>query len=361
MSRLRMAVIGVGHLGKEHARILAGLPDVELVGVADVNADQAQAVARRCGTQSFADHRLLLDRVHAVTIAVPTTHHHAVGTDFLRHGIPLLIEKPLAADLRQAEGLVELAQVQRTMLQVGHIERFNPAFEELVRRPIQPKFIDCERCGPYSGRSTDIGAVLDLMIHDLDLVLALVEGPVQSVEAVGLTVLGGHEDVAHARLVFGNGCVATLRASRISTNAMRRLQVWGAAGFADVDLARRRLTLLQPSTECLTSNGQRSAPAGPGSASGNHSSRPLEMLELDRNHGDQLTREIQHFVHCVRTGQQPRVGGKEAGNAMALAARVLESIRTHSWEGRADGPTGPANLPPARAPLFQPTSGQAAA
>src|SRR5579883_1099075 len=166
MARLRLAVIGVGHLGKEHARILAGMPDVELVGVADPNAPQAEAVALRCGTRAYADHRQLFDAVDAAVVAAPTAHHHAVACDFLRRGVPLLIEKPLAAELDKADEMVGLARRHGTVLQVGHIERFNPAFEELCRRPLRPKYVSCERCGGFTGRSTDVGAVLDLMIHD---------------------------------------------------------------------------------------------------------------------------------------------------------------------------------------------------
>ncbi len=226
MVRLRLAVIGVGHLGKEHARILSGLPGVELVGVADVNAAQAETVAQRCGTRAFGDYRSLLPLVDAAVVVVPTFQHHAVAADFLRRGIPILVEKPLAADVTQAAELVELARRQAVVLQVGHIERFNPAFEELTRRPFRPRFVSCERIGPFTGRSTDIGAVLDLMIHDLDLLLALVQCPVREVEALGLSVLGGHEDVAQARLLFENGCVANLSVSRVSAAAVRRMQMW---------------------------------------------------------------------------------------------------------------------------------------
>ena len=217
MTRLRLAVIGVGHLGKEHARILAGMSAVELVGVADVNAAQAEAVALRCGTQAFGDYRALLPLVDAAVVVVPTLHHHAVAAEFLHRGVPVLVEKPLAANLAEAKELVELAQRQGVLLQVGHIERFNPAFEELARRPSGRGSWVASAVGPFSGRSTDIGAVLDLMIHDLDLLLALVRSPVRDVTALGASVLGGHEDVAQARVVFENGCVANLTASRIST------------------------------------------------------------------------------------------------------------------------------------------------
>src|SRR5262249_24072529 len=174
---------------------------------ADVNAVQAEAVARRCGTRAFADYRALLPHVDAAVVVVPTVYHHAVAAEFLRRGIPVLVEKPLAPDLARADELVELARQHRAVLQVGHIERINPAFEELRRRPLRPKFVSCERLGSFTGRSTDIGAVLDLMIHDLDLLLALVQAPVRGVEAVGLSVLGGPEGVAHARGGVGDGWV----------------------------------------------------------------------------------------------------------------------------------------------------------
>jgi predicted dehydrogenase len=310
MGRLRMGVVGVGHLGKEHARILASLPEVELVGVADVNLEQARAVALRCGTRPFHDYRDLMANVEAAIIVVPTTHHHAVAAEYLRRGTPLLVEKPLALNLTQAEELVALARQHGTILQVGHIERFNPAFEELQRRRYQPRIVVCQRLGSYTGRSTDIGVVLDLMIHDLDLLLALVPAPVERVEATGLTLLGGHEDMAQAQLVFADGLVAHLTASRVNPAPLRRMQVWGPQGHATLDFARRQVTLAQP-------------------ARGSGQGAPLEVLELDCNRGDQLTRELQDFIQAVRTGTPPRVTGEQGRDALALATRVLEQLAAH--------------------------------
>jgi predicted dehydrogenase len=363
MARLRLAVIGVGHLGKEHARILAGMPDVELVGVADVNAAQAEAVALRCGTRAYGDHRPLLSQADAAVVAVPTVHHHAVAAEFLRRGIPVLVEKPLATDLAQAHELVELARCRGVTLQVGHIERFNPAFEELRRRPLGPKFVTCERLGPFTGRSTDIGAVLDLMIHDLDLLLALVPGPVQGVEALGLSVLGGHEDVAHARIVFQSGCVANLSVSRVNAAPLRRMQVWSAEGFACADFANKRLALVQPSDELRLRrlNPCQLDAAGLARLKTDLHGRHLQALELDCQGGDQLTRELHDFLHCVRTGARPRVSGEDGRDALALATRVLDSLRNHPWDGRADGPVGPLHLPPPAGPLFRLAGGGAAA
>jgi predicted dehydrogenase len=307
MGRLRVAVVGVGHLGKEHARILAGLPEVELVGVADLNLAQARAVAARCGTRACGDYRCLIGGVEAAVIAVPTAQHHAVAGDFLREGIPLLVEKPLAVNHFQAEELVSLARSKGTLLQVGHIERFNPAFEELQRRPLRPRIVQCQRYSSFTGRSTDIGAVLDLMIHDLDLLLALVGQPPAEVRATGLTLLGGHEDVADAHLTFADGCAAHLTASRVNPAALRRMLVWGPEGHGCVDFARRQVTLAQP-------------------AGGAPSEPPLEILELDRNQGDQLTRELQEFIASLRTGARPRVRGEEGRDAIAVADRILACI-----------------------------------
>jgi predicted dehydrogenase len=363
MSRLRVAVIGVGHLGKEHARILAGLPDVELVGVVDTSAEQAQAVATRVGTQAFTDYRPLLDQVDAASIVVPTTAHYPVAHAFLKRGIPVLVEKPLAATVDEAEGLVELARRHDTIMQVGHIERFNPAFEELKLRSMQPKFIHAERVGPFTGRSTDIGVVLDLMIHDLDLLLNLVGTPVVSVEAIGVSVFGRHEDVANARLHFANGCVADVTASRSSPTPARRMSIWAPEGYARIDFAKRQLALVQPS-EALRRHGLDPRRLDAGALArlrddlfGQH----FNTLQLDCNRGDQLTRELAHFVQCARNGTTPRVSGEDALHAITVADRVLASIRAHKWEGQAQGPAGPQTLPMPLGPLFPPLTGEKAA
>jgi predicted dehydrogenase len=355
MSRLRLGVVGVGHLGKEHARILAGLPEVELVGVADSHGPQAVQVAQRCRTQAFSDHRELLPLVDAAVVVVPTIHHRAVAVDFLRRGIPLLIEKPLACTLQEADELVGLARLQGTVLQVGHIERFNPAFEELQRRPLQPKFIQSERLGGFSGRSTDIGVVLDLMIHDLDLVLTLVQSPVRSVEALGAAVLGGHEDLVQARVAFANGCIAQLTASRVHPSAVRRMHVWGPEGYAGVDFATRRLTLVQPGEHLRQSHfdSRRLDPATQATIKTDLFQRHLQTCAIDCSGGDQLTQELLNFVHCVQTGDRPRVEGLAGRDALALASAILESVRRHRWEDNAGSAMGPWQLPAPHGKLFE--------
>jgi predicted dehydrogenase len=355
MKRLRMAVVGVGHLGKEHARILSGLPDVELVGVADVNQEQAQAVARRLDTQAFSDYWPLLNLVDAASIAVPTSLHVTVAREFLCRGIPLLVEKPLAPDLAGADELTALARQTGALLQVGHIERFNPAFEELQRRAIRPLLVRAQRVGPFTGRSTDVGVVLDLMIHDLDLLLALVRSPVRTVAATGMSIFGGHEDVASARLEFANGCSAEVTANRAAALPSRVMQVWAAEGYAEVDFAQRRLTLVQPSEEVRRRglDPDRLDPASRARLRDELFGRHLETCVIDGKQQDQLSAELQHFVACVRSGSEPRVTGSHARDAVAVAAAILHEIRTHTWDEPAAGLRGPHQLPQPRSPLFQ--------
>ena len=354
MKRVRIAVIGVGHLGKEHARILAGLPNAELVGVADVSLEQAQGVARRHNTQAFNDYWPLLNLVDAASIVVPTTYHLAVAREFLKRGIPLLVEKPLARTVAEAQELVDLAATHNTILQVGHIERFNPAYEDLRSRSFQPKFIRAQRMGPYTGRSTDVGVVMDLMIHDLDLLLALVQSPVKSVDAVGMTCFGGHEDIANARLRFANGCIAEVTASRASPTASRQMQLWGPEGYAEVDFASRKVTLMQPS-EHVRQHGLDPARLDPASRSRIREelfTRHLELMTIDGKAQDQLTCELQEFITCIQTATPPRVSGQDGLDAIGVAEQILRAIRGHCWDGTAGGPTGPLELPTPSGLLF---------
>jgi predicted dehydrogenase len=362
MNDLQIGVIGVGHLGKEHARIVSGLPGVQLAGVADVNLSQANAVAQRCGTTAFADFHLLLERIDAAVIAVPTIYHHSIAVDVLRLGIPALVEKPIASDLQQAEELLALSRKHGALLQIGHIERFNPAFEGLQSRPLTPMYISCERLGGYTGRSTDVGVVLDLMIHDLDLILALVGSPVKQVQALGVSVLGEREDMATARLVFTNGCVADLRASRLASTPSRLMHVWGPEGFARLDFAGKHLTLMQPSAAlCSHRSGEKPFDkATLATMKDDLIGRHLQTLDIRSDGCDQLSAELKDFVRCVRTGSRPRAGGEEGCAALALAEQILKSIALHPWDAAGEhvGPSAFA-LPPVQ--LFQSPASSAAA
>jgi predicted dehydrogenase len=306
----------------------------------------------------------LLHLVDATVLAVPTTHHYVLAAEFLRRGIPLLVEKPLASSLEQAEELVAIARQQRLVLQVGHIERFNPAFEALQRYCFQPKFVECERLGPFTGRSTDIGVVLDLMIHDLDLLLSLIQAPVRSVEALGVAIFGGQEDIANARLLFANGCVANLTASRASPISKRTMRLWSPEGYVSLDFAKRRLTLIQPSEE-LRRHGldpSKLNPAARALLKDELFGRHFQVLGQDCNTGgDQLTGELRHFVHCVQRGNRPRVNGEDGRDALHLATQILQSIRGHLWEGDASGAKGPCQLPAPKGTFFRPVAGDRAA
>ncbi|OYW20849.1 MAG: hypothetical protein B7Z55_06695 [Planctomycetales bacterium 12-60-4] len=219
MSRVKVGVIGVGALGRHHARILSEMDGVELVAVADAHAERGREIAAKHGARWVSDYRQLLPDVDAVSVVVPTVAHLSVAADFLRARIPVLVEKPLAHNVEAGQALVDLAERHQTLLQVGHIERFNPAWKSAAPWCREPKYIRAERTSTFTFRSTDIGVVLDLMIHDLDLVLSLANSPIRSVEALGIGVMGDHEDAVQARLVFENGCVADLTASRISPTA----------------------------------------------------------------------------------------------------------------------------------------------
>jgi predicted dehydrogenase len=344
-------------LGQHHARILASLSEVELVGVVDANPEQARTIATKLNTKPYESHTELLDKVQAVSIVTPTIHHHAVASDFLRAGVPALVEKPVCRTVAEADELIELAAKAKVPLQVGHIERFNPAFEELAKRPIRAKFVEAERHGPFTGRSVDIGAVLDLMIHDLDLLLSLVGGKVARVSAVGAVVFGGHEDMVNARLEFENGCIAHVTASRITRHPKRRLRIWAPEGYAGIDFVTRKLTLVQQSEE-VRQHGLRVDQMDATTKARLKDEvfgRYLQVLNLDADRKyDQLTAELRHFIDCVRTGKKPRVSGEDGRDALELAERVLDALRVHPWEGTPAGPHGPGGLPTPAGFLFPP-------
>jgi predicted dehydrogenase len=333
--KLRVAVVGVGHLGQAHARVLSALPEVELVGVADANLQQAETVAARHQTQAYSHFGALLDRVDAACIVVPTCLHHSVATAFLERGVHLLIEKPLAPTVEQADEMADAAKRNGCIVQVGHIERFNPAFEALTRQSMNPRLIESDRHGQFTGRSADIGAVLDLMVHDLDLIRALDRSAVISVEAMGVSVFGGNEDMVKARLRFASGLIADLTACRIAPVPKRTMRVWSAEGFAGIDFANRKLTHVQPS-ENLRRNGLdvskldvSAREAIKAEIFGKH----LEMHEqICDSPFDQLTNELRHFVDCVRTGSTPRVSVEDGREAVALACWVVESMREQTIE-----------------------------
>jgi predicted dehydrogenase len=333
MPDLKLGVIGVGHLGRHHARILAGLPGVTLVGVADTRLEQAQAVAGPLGAQAFTDHLELLPRIDAVSIAVPTSSHHSIASETLSRRIPTLVEKPLAATVAEAEQLVMLSHQHETLLQVGHIERFNPALGILSDARITPRYIAAERLGTYTFRSTDISVVHDLMIHDIDLLLSLVDSPVSTVSAVGVNIFGGLEDVASARIGFENGTVADLSASRASLHATRKFRVWGPEGYAGLNLKTGQGLVVRPSERLKQGHvSLDGVDLSQPDALKNHVFGNLLLTEQhDRKDREPLALELEDFIAAIRSGTRPRVTGADALRAMRLADLVLQAIRAHTW------------------------------
>jgi predicted dehydrogenase len=303
----RVAAIGVGHLGRHHARILSSLPGATLVGVVDVKPDRAAEIAASFQTTPFTDYHDLIGRVDAVSIAVPTQAHLEVAAPFLDRGIPVLVEKPLARSVEEADQLIALAAARGTVLAVGHTERFNPAVAAAARYIEGPRFVEVHRLGTFPERSLDIDVVFDLMIHDLDIVLSLVGGTVSSVEAVGVPVLTGRVDIANARLRFENGCIANITASRISRDRVRKIRFFQPDAYLSIDYAAQEVEMYR-----LVKG---SAPR-PGIEGG--------KLEVPRE--EPLVRELADFLDAVRTGRPPLVTGQDGRRALELAQRITERM-----------------------------------
>jgi predicted dehydrogenase len=349
MRPIRLAIIGAGHLGRIHARIAKTTAGIELSGIVDPLEASRTAVAAEHGVTAFADHRELLGRIDAAVVATPTRLHHAVGMELLEAGVHLLIEKPLAATLVEADDLVRAARRQSLVLQVGHVERFNPALSAALPHLREARYIEASRLGGFSGRSTDIGVVLDLMIHDIDLVLWLVRSPLSHVEALGIAVLGEHEDAANARLVFENGCVATLNASRISYQAARQMHVWMPTGFAAIDFAARKVTLVRPSPDVLQRRFQAESLLIEERLKLKEQLFVSHLVKEDllAEPLDAITAEQADFVDSIHAGRSPRVSGEQAREAIAVAEEIINSIAAHRWDGQSAGRVGPHALPAA--------------
>lgn len=346
MSRLRLAVVGAGHLGSIHARLLQSIADVELVGVVDPVASARQKVAADCNVPGFAHVDEIANGIDAAIVAAPTNYHHAVGMDLLNRGIHLLIEKPITTNLAEADELIAIADAKGLTLQVGHVERFNPALIAAQPHTTHPKYIEAVRAGGYTFRSTDVGVVLDLMIHDLDVVLSLVDARVAKVDAMGLTVMGPHEDIARARLVFENGCVADLSASRVSFATNRSMQIYSDQGYSLIDFANRSAKLVTPSQRLLQGelDVNRLSAEEKNHLKENLFTELLPLAELDVEDSNAILEEQRDFVACIRTSRSPRVTGQHGRDALAVAEMILDRIALHSWNGAAEGPVGPEML-----------------
>jgi predicted dehydrogenase len=305
--RLRVAVIGVGHLGRHHARILAGLPDVALVATVDVMADRAAAGAAGSSAEALTDFRPLFDRVDAVTVAVPTAAHLEVAAAFLERGVHVLVEKPMASSLEDADAMLRLAEASGALLAVGHVERFNPAVQAAMPVLQAPRFIEVHRLSGFPERSLDIDVIFDVMIHDLDIILAMDRSAVQGVEAIGVPVLSDKVDIANARVRFASGCVANITASRISRDKIRKVRCFQPDMYVSIDYAEQELEVWRLSLD---------AQGRPAIAGG-----PVEIVK-----DEPLRRELVDFVSAVREGRAPHVTGADGRRALALAQRVAQAI-----------------------------------
>lgn len=304
--RLRVAVIGVGHLGQHHARLLGSMDGVELVGIVDIKPGRAEDVAAKCGTRAWPVASDLLGRVDAVTIAVPTVSHLAVALPFLERGVATLVEKPLAPTVSDAERLISTAASAGAILAAGHTERFNPAVVAALPLVSDPRFVEVHRLGTFPERSLDIDVIFDLMIHDLDLLLASVDSEVVSIEAVGVNVLTPRTDIANARLRFASGCIANVTASRISRERVRKVRFFQHDSYVSIDYAAQEVEVY------------RLAPRG--------TMPPIHGGKLEVVNEEPLRRELVDFVDAVRNKRAPGVTGRAGRDALELATRIAEKM-----------------------------------
>ncbi|GAB4342448.1 MAG: Gfo/Idh/MocA family oxidoreductase [Candidatus Abyssubacteria bacterium] len=317
MNRVRAGVVGVGHLGYHHARNLALLPTVELAGVADINEERARQVAAEFKTRAFIDYRELAEYVEAVSVAAPTSMHFEMAEYFLRKKKHVLLEKPIATTVEEADALIELSQTNRVALQVGHLERFNAAVRTLRERIKKPMFIESHRLAPFTPRGCDVNVVLDLMIHDLDIILNLLSSPLERIiDAVGVPLVSREEDIANARLLFRNGCVANVTASRISAEPMRKIRIFQPYTYFSLDYAAQTITCYQLRKGPIEWE--------------NPQAIIVESVPVDKE--EPLRREIEAFIDSVLNVRAPAVSGVEAREALRVATDIVQVIRSRRYE-----------------------------
>lgn len=308
---IRVGVVGIGHLGNYHLQKYKLLPDVEIVGVADALHERSRKAAVLYGCKAFTDHRELIGNVDAVSIAVPTQFHHSVAKDFLAAGIHVLLEKPMTVTLEEADDLIDTAREKNVILQIGFVERFNPAVTALGQVIEKPMFIESHRLHPFIERGTDVDVVLDLMIHDLDIILHFVKSPVKNVEAVGVSVLSDKVDISNVRMVFENGCVANITASRITLKNLQKIRFFGLEGYHSVDFEKRELVSLSKTQ-------------------GSDGKVRIGYNDVEVIPCDPLEEEIRAFIRSVETRTPPLVSGQEGRKSLELAVNIVRRMKTGS-------------------------------
>ncbi|QDU57263.1 Gfo/Idh/MocA family protein [Aeoliella mucimassa] len=347
MVPLRTAVIGTGHLGRIHARLAADAPHIDLVAIVDVSEKARQEVAEQTGARAVASYHEVLNEIDAAIVATPTVLHHKVVRELLEAGKHVLVEKPITTTVAEADELVELARDNGLVLQVGHVERFNPGLECVADKLEDIRYIQGIRASGFTFRSTDIGVVMDLMIHDIDAVLSLVKSRLVNVFAFGVAVMGEHEDIAQAQLHFENGCIAQLTASRVNYEPARSMQVFSSTMFANIDFAGRKATTVQPHPSLLA--GEFDLATLSADQTAYYREHLFEELlikqELEPEQTNAIAEEHRDFAESIREGRQVRVSGKAGRAALAVAEQVLASIAMHHWDAPPLGRRGAHMLP----------------
>lgn len=312
MNKIKAAVVGVGYLGRFHAQKYAQIPGCELVAVVDGREEVRNTVAAEVHSRPVADYRELLGQVDAVSVVTPTPAHFEIADAFLAAGAHVLVEKPITETPAQARSLIARAAEKRRILQVGHLERFNAAILAAEPHLHSPRFMECHRLAPYKERGTDVNVVLDLMIHDIDLVQSLAGSEIESIDAIGSPVFSGEIDIANARIRFANGCVANTTASRVSLKTERKLRIFEDAAYISLDLQQKILTLIR----------KRDAAPAPGQL-------PVSIEEASLEQGDALKSEIESFLDCIRNDRRPLVSGEDGLRALETAIRITEQVKAN--------------------------------
>ena len=332
---VKVAVLGVGGLGQHHARIYAEMEqagNVEFVGLYDPNLERAREIAEKNGVRALESMEAALEQADGVSIVTPTVTHHELASKFLKAGCHVLVEKPITDEADQAAELVQLAQENDRVLQVGHVERFNPVFDYLQSVAKEPRFIETHRLSPYPARSMDIGVVLDLMIHDLDIVLAFVDSPVKEVDGVGVPVLSASEDIANARLKFENGCVANLTVSRVSPERMRKIRVFSGGettSYVSLDYQKQEGYIYRIAADSAEESSlwQKLLHAKDSAIVSEFGGKKVVREPVPIAKDEPLKLELQHFVECVRERQTPKVSGEAGRQALEVALEITRQIQ----------------------------------
>ncbi len=307
MNKIRVGVVGVGYIGELHARIYSSMDEVELVGVVDIDKKRADEMANKYNTVPYYDYHHILNKVDGVSIAVPTIYHYPIGLDFVKNNVDILMEKPITSTLSEADDLTANAISKGVILQVGHVERFNPAVQEMRKYITKPGFIEAHRIGPYVGRGIDVDVILDLMVHDIDIIMSIVDSEIIDIRAIGVPVLTERIDIANGRLEFASGCIANMTASRVSRERMRKIRIFQHDTYVSLDYAHQTLAIFTRTQE----DGE----------------IKIQSKEIRPSRKDILHEEVKAFINSIKTRTAPPVTGEDGKKALEVALRIIDDAR----------------------------------